>query len=165
MADFVTFKGRKYRLCLPGPYYRAEGWGKGASSLHRAKWEHYRGAIPPGCHVHHKDGDGANNLLSNLELVDGREHNRQHSSKMHELGILKPPGDLARERAAEWHASPEGLAWHSENGKRAWDNRVWHQLKCQQCGRGYTSPYPNKSKFCHLNCRQAALRRRRKALT
>jgi len=160
MPTFVTFKGRKYRL--HGRYYRAENWGKGAPSLHRAKWEHYRGPIPPGCHIHHKDGDGTNNLLSNLELVDGREHNRQHTTAMHAKGMLKPPSDRARELAAEWHASAEGLAWHSESGKRSWDNRVWHTLKCQQCGRDYTSPYPNKSKFCHLNCRATALRRRRK---
>ena len=30
-------------------------------------------------HVHHKDGNRNNNRLSNLELLDGVEHNRRHA--------------------------------------------------------------------------------------
>jgi hypothetical protein len=156
---FVMFKGRKYRLS--GRYYRAENWGEGASSLHRAKWEHYRGAIPDGFDVHHKDGDGANNLLSNLELFERSAHQRMHTKERIARGELSPPGELARERAAEWHASPEGLAWHSENGKQSWEAREWHGCVCQECGREFNSPYPTRAKFCHLNCKMQALRRRR----
>jgi hypothetical protein len=158
MAKFIAFQGRKYRLS--GRYYRAENWGKGISNLHRARWEHYRGPIPEGFDVHHKDGDGTNNKLANLELVERREHARQHTLARIARGELKPPSDLARARAAAWHASPEGLAWHSINGKRAWKNRVWHPLECQECGKAFKSPYPNKTKFCHLNCKMAAFRRR-----
>jgi hypothetical protein len=160
MGKFITFQGRRYRLCLPGPYYRAENWGKGTSNLHRARWEYYRGPIPEGFDVHHKDGDGTNNRLANLELVGHGEHARQHTQERIARGELKPPSALARERAAAWHASPDGLAWHTENGKRSWNNRVWHPLECQECGRAFKSPYPNKTKFCHLNCKMAAFRRR-----
>jgi hypothetical protein len=161
MATFVTFQGRKYRLS--GRYYRAESWGRGGpSNLHRARWEYYRGPIPAGFDVHHKDGDGTNNRIANLELVESREHARQHILERIARGELKPPGELARARAAEWHASPEGRAWHAANGKRSWKDRVWHTLACQVCGREFKSPYPNKTKFCHLNCRQTALRRRRR---
>lgn len=160
MAKFVVFKGRKYRLS--GRYYKAEDWGSGPSSLHRARWEYYRGAIPEGFDVHHEDGDGTNNKLANLTLVERREHARQHTLERIARGELKPPSALARARAAEWHASPEGLAWHSENGKRAWLNRVWHKLECQECGHEFTSPYPNKARFCHLNCKMAAFRRRKR---
>lgn len=161
MAEFKVFKGRKYRLCWPGPYYRAEGWGKGISNLHRARWEYYRGPIPEGFDVHHKDGNGTNNKMSNLELVERSEHIRQHTLERIARGELKPPNAEALRRAAAWHASPEGRAWHVKNGKRAWVGRVWHRLMCQECGQEYKSPYPNKSKFCHLNCKMVALRRRR----
>jgi hypothetical protein len=160
MAKFKVFNGRKYRLT--GRYYRAENWGTGPCNLHRARWEYYRGPIPAGFAVHHKDGDGTNNKLSNLELIERREHSRQHTLARIARGELKPPTALAHKRAAEWHASEEGLAWHSKNGKQAWKNRVWHKLECQECGRPYSSPYPNKSKFCHPNCKMAALRRRRR---
>jgi hypothetical protein len=159
MAKFKIFLGRKYRLS--GRYYRAENWGKGACNLHRARWEHYRGPIPEGFDVHHKDGDGTNNKMSNLELVERGEHVRQHTLERIARGELKPPSAEALRLAAEWHASPEGRAWHVENGKRGWVNKVWHRVECQECGREYRSPYPSRSKFCHLNCKMVALRRRR----
>jgi hypothetical protein len=159
MAIFKVFNGRKYRLS--SGYYKAENWGSGPSSLHRAKWEHYRGPIPDGFDVHHKNGDRADNKMVNLELIERIEHMRQHVLERQARGEFRIPGALAHERAAEWHASPAGLAWHSKNGKRAWDNRVWHRLECQECGREYRSPYPTRSKFCHLNCKMTDLRRRR----
>jgi len=159
MTDVIEFNGRKYKLW--GRYYYSHNWGKGGpSNLHRAIWEHHHGAIPDGFNVHHIDGDGTNNELTNLVLVEHRAHARQHTVERIERGELMPPSDLARERAAEWHASAEGLAWHKENGKRAWKKRIWHPLECQECGRAFKSPYPNKTKFCHPNCRQAARRRR-----
>lgn len=159
VASFITFKGRKYRLS--GRYYKAENWGKGPSSLHRAKWEFYRGPIPENFDIHHVDGNGANNSMANLEMVERGEHRRAHTLELVRIGKLQPPSDLALQRAAIWHASKEGLAWHSRNGKKVWKDREWHLLKCQECGRDYRSPYKNKSKFCHLNCKMAALRRRR----
>jgi hypothetical protein len=159
MAKFKVFQGRKYRLAAG--YYKAENWGSGPSSLHRARWEFYRGAIPEGFDIHHKDGDRANNRLSNLELVHNLEHKRRHMLERAAQGKIPPPGALAHERAAEWHASLEGLKWHSKHGKRSWATRVWHLLECQECGRPYRSPFANRSKFCHLNCKITALRRRR----
>lgn len=161
MQKFKLFNGRKYRLT--GRYYRAENWGKGPSTLHRARWEYYRGPIPEGFDIHHKDGDGTNNKLTNLELVERSEHVRQHTLERIARGELKPPSRAALAKAAEWHRSKEGLAWHSENSKKAWKRRVWHLLECQECGRPYRSPYPSRSKFCHLNCKMMAFRRRHRS--
>lgn len=44
---------------------------------HRAVWEEVNGKIPAGCHIHHIDGNKSNNCLSNLQMMEGREHNRQ----------------------------------------------------------------------------------------
>jgi len=158
---FVIFKGHKYRLCLPGPYYRAENWGHGETTLQRAKWKHHRGEIPDGFDVHHKNGDKTDNRMSNLELFERAAHQRMHTQQRLARGELSPPNALALQRAAEWHASSEGLAWHVENGKRVWETREWHACECQECGRAFNSPYPSRAKFCHLNCKMAALRRRR----
>lgn len=53
---------------------------RGRSHLeHRWLWEQENGPIPEGFQIHHKDGDGFNNDLSNLELVSTREHGEIHS--------------------------------------------------------------------------------------
>ena len=49
--------------------------------VHRSVWEQHSGWIPPGYHIHHKDGNKLNNRLSNLELLFGLEHLRWHAVK------------------------------------------------------------------------------------
>lgn len=73
---------------------------------------------------------------------------------------LQPSLEKAREAAKEWHASEEGRAWHAAHGKLTWENRVLHTCQCQECGRDFETPFPTRAKFCHLNCRQTAVRRR-----
>lgn len=156
----IVFQGLKYTLS--GSYYRRNKWGsKGPSSLHRAIWEQANGPIPHGYEVHHKDGDTFNNELSNLECISAREHQREHMLERHARGEMGPPGPLARERAAEWHRSEAGAEWHSQNSKKIWAEKVWHDCKCQVCGVPFKSAFPTRAKFCHQNCRAAALRERR----
>lgn len=58
-----------YRMIGVKRFYEAE---------HRIVWKRHNGPIPKGMHVHHKDGDRLNNVIENLELVDGTEHTRMH---------------------------------------------------------------------------------------
>lgn len=44
--------------------------------IHRVVYEAFKGAIPNGFQVHHKDGNKRNNCLSNLEAVSIRQHNK-----------------------------------------------------------------------------------------
>jgi hypothetical protein len=64
-------------------------------------------------------------------------------------------------KAAEWHASEEGTKFHSELGKNSWDERRAVSVPCQFCGNLFETPFPNRAKFCHSNCKQSALRLRR----
>ena len=41
---------------------------------YRTIWEKHNGAIPPGYHIHHIDGDSWNNDISNLQCVSPYEH-------------------------------------------------------------------------------------------
>ena len=157
---FITFKGRKYRLS--GSYYRRHEWSKpGPSNLHRAIWEDAYGPIPEGYEIHHVDGDVFNNRVTNLQCVHAVEHQREHALERHAAGLMAPPTDECRARAAEWHKSEDGRAWHREHAKQSWVDREWSARCCNECGREYRTAWPTRSKFCHLNCKMAALRRRR----
>jgi hypothetical protein len=156
----IEFNGNKFRL--HGKYYRKNCWSKkGSSNLHRAIWEYHNGIIPLGFDIHHIDGDSFNNDITNLECVNRKIHRSQHAKENIKLGILKPPSKQALKKAAEWHASEEGIKWHQINGKAAWENREWHECSCHECNKNFMSPYPNRAKFCHQNCKAMALRRRR----
>ena len=156
----VVFKGQKYRLS--GNYYRRNVWGsKGPSNLHRAVWEDANGPITKGYEIHHIDGNHFNNDLANLEIMPASDHQRMHALARVASGELKPPGKLARKRAAVWHASDDGRQWHSKHGRATWTNRKWTECACVMCGQRFMSPYPTRSMYCHKNCKQDALRLRR----
>ena len=157
--DRIVFKGRKYRLS--GNYYRRNHWGSdGPSNLHRAIWEDAHGPIPEGHHIHHADGDTFNNELANLRCVEMSEHLREHSTELQQSGVLKPPSELALRKAAEWHASSEGLDWHRSHGKNTWVGRKRFPIICKQCGKEHLTPYPARTVFCSRGCKDAARKRR-----
>lgn len=65
-----------------------------------------------------------------------------------------------RELAAEWHRSEEGRAWHREHGKKCWENKPLFPVLCGYCGREFFTPFPDRAKFCHANCKMRARYRR-----
>lgn len=58
-------------LCRPLP---DKGFKAKSYYVHRLVWEAFRGPIPDGKEIHHKDGNRRNNSLSNLQLVTKKEH-------------------------------------------------------------------------------------------
>lgn len=48
------------------------------SKEHRVIWERYRGKIPEGWHVHHRNGVKTDNRIGNLQLVTPAEHAALH---------------------------------------------------------------------------------------
>lgn len=90
------------------------------SFLHRDVWRGVHGTIPKGYHVHHKDGNPANNSIENLECISSHVHFQMHKE---ERSIrAKTPKHLEllnsiRHMTVDWHRSEEGRAWHRENAK------------------------------------------------
>jgi len=152
------FNGHNYYLC--GRYFSRPTY-PGREYLHRMVWIHHNGEIPEKMDVHHLDGNASNNSYENLALM--------HESEHHSLHMMTPKRkEQAREAvkkailaAPEWHASPEGLVWHKEHGKRTWDNAEYRTLICAECGKEYqTRARETKSKFCGLNCKMKQFRER-----
>lgn len=156
------FAGQRFYLC--GRYFQRRG-----VRLHREVWSKANGPVPRGFAVHHADGNRSNNALANLTLMSKSAHQSLHSRE-------KPPEDTKKwvramhEGARKWHKSPEGLAWHAQQGKivsaaMAVLHRKTESKRCENCGQKYavSEVMYARSKFCGLNCKMAALRRRRRA--
>ncbi|WP_416072178.1 HNH endonuclease signature motif containing protein [Streptomyces sp. ME18-1-4] len=161
-ADCVTFNGVTFRR-----YPDSENWPdrsyytpgiadrqRGVGRLHQEVWKAAHGPIPEGYHIHHKDEDPLNNSLANLACISAAEHHAEHATPGVFPTWLEAAHPLALERAAEWHRSEEGRAWHQEHGKRVWEGREFSSFTCEQCGGEYKSRAAHGgNRFCSNNCK------------
>jgi hypothetical protein len=163
----TEFEGRNYyRDPRTGYYYHTITATAKKTILHRDVYTSAHGPVPKEFDIHHIDFNKENNAPDNLVAMSRSDHRKLHANHKDERWIgseankvqLRAAGELAK----AWHSSPEGLEWHSANGKKAWDNRIAVAAICQQCDKPYKTYYPSRSKFCHNNCKAAALRARRK---
>src|SRR5712664_1987933 len=46
--------------------------------VHRIVWRRERGSIPPGHHIHHRNGIKTDNRIENLECLSESEHHKLH---------------------------------------------------------------------------------------
>lgn len=150
------FNGESYYLC--GMYFQRKG-----KRLHRTVWEYHNGKIPHGYHVHHKDGNRANNNIDNLALMRGTDHLSGHMSQDDRKEKSRKSIRKAMEKAPEWHRSAEGRKWHSEHAKDCWKHAKPHEEICAWCGCVFDSRAGKRSgdRFCCNNHKAAALRWRR----
>jgi len=150
------FDGGLYRIWPSDRYY-----SRGGKKLHREVWRVAFGPIPDNCHIHHKDENTANNLLSNLECVPKLEHNRYSRSRREDCTFTV----LARKRAAEWHKSEVGRLWHSRHAQRQKGWTKWKRVSkpCLECGEEYMALVRENcvvQKFCSLVCKSRNRRKR-----
>lgn len=161
--DEITqyFDGGLYRLWASENYL-----SRGGRRLHRDAWVAAFGPIPGGCHIHHKDGNVLNNRLENLECMPAGEHLSISRSQRE-----KPEGgwfsDDARQKAADWHASPEGRLWHKRQAQRSksWTKWKREEKPCEHCGKLHMALVRkggNSGKYCSQSCKVAAYRERGK---
>lgn len=73
---FIEFEGARYTLRNTGYYAKTDG---NRTLLHRDMWKFFKGEIPTGFDVHHKDEDKTNNEISNFECLPKPEHTKLHS--------------------------------------------------------------------------------------
>lgn len=144
------------------------------SFLHRDVWRATYGEIPKGFHVHHKDGDPANNDISNLECIAGRDHfalHRESCSKRSKTPEHLAHLDAIRHKTVDWHRSDEGRAWHKENAKLSLAKaRLVPRFSkapeiirnCEHCKKEFTTKNTRKI-ICSVSCESKRKRAKKKA--
>lgn len=162
VLDALTqyFDGGLYRLWPSDRYF-----SRGGKKLHRDVWTMAFGPIPPGCHIHHKDGVHAHHALDNLECLPAGEH---LSLSWREHGAHRSVHFTAhaRDRAAEWHRSDEGRLWHRRNAERSkgWTKWKREDRACEQCGITFNAlvrKSGNTQRFCTTVCKVNSYRARK----
>lgn len=157
-GKYAYFNGLKFTRDDKTGYYLNSTIRK---RLHRYVWEYFKGDIPTGHHVHHKDGDKSNNHIENLVLVKHSKHVRLH-------GILNSIDDEwiewarnnlhvnARPAASEWHGSEEGKEWHREHYQKMKHKLHAKEIKiCDYCGKEYEGFARKTDRFCSNKCKSA----------
>lgn len=164
-VEAVIFNGIEYRRYPNSEresdrrYYRAGSSDiqRGYGYLHRDKWQHYNGDIPDGYHIHHKDGNPANNALDNLECLSVKDHMAQHPIPEERREANQKHMAAIQPLATEWHRSSTGREWHREHGRQVWRKRTAQKRVCEYCGKEYeTKARHGHERFCSNNCKSYA---------
>lgn len=166
MRDDITFKGVTYTRWPNHPERskRCYYWpprGSNRDALHREIWKDAHGPIPDGHVIHHIDHDPLNNDVANLACMAHGDHTRHHRTD-EDAERDRAHLDRHRDRAAEWHRSPEGRDWHSRNARASAERRRVER-HCEVCGKAYQTSHPERSKYCSVACQQRDRRRTGKA--
>jgi hypothetical protein len=145
---YIEYRGLKFCRDDRTGYYLNSTIRK---RLHRYVWECEIGPIPKGCHIHHIDGDKANNAVSNLAILTGTGHQRLHGQEPARKAASRKNIMRAISAAPAWHRSEEGKRWHSEH--MAGFKQPKTQKICDQCGKTYAGT--KRQRFCSNACKSA----------
>lgn len=159
-GDLACFDGLSFRRDKRTGYYLN---AKTHKRLHVYVWEYYNGKVPKGCHIHHVDFDKRNNEISNLKLIEKKEHAKLHGNSWDDerlLKQLKVLDEKARPKALEWHGSENGRNWHKKHYEQM--KAKLHEEKeftCLNCGCKFISVNHGVNKFCSNKCKSAYRRK------
>lgn len=117
--------------------------------LHRYVWKHEVGNIPKGFHVHHINGDKADNRIENLAIMNQSGHSRLHGAEIKRKEKMRENIKKAVMFAAAWHGSEEGKAWHSQHAKGMKMPRT--EKKCEVCCNLFMGT--KNQRFCSGACK------------
>lgn len=160
--EHQEFNGINFYQTNPNDYFR-HVVGNTSILMHRYVWEYYNCPIPKGYHIHHRDGNKANNDISNLELIKGTEHVKLHGRLLTDeerewrrQNVVKN----AVPKAVEWHKSETGSEWHKEHIRAQREKGLFKKsLVCDNCGLQYVGEPKKPHNFCSNACKSAFRRK------
>lgn len=161
-SNLAIFNNYKFRKDNKTGYWLCSTLHK---RLHIYVYEYYKGKIPKGYEVHHKDHNKDNNNIDNLCLLSKKEHSNLHSKELTE-DLRKYYRDNmlnnAIPKAIEWHKSEEGKKWHKQHYLQMKDKlKKVSKYVCINCGAEFES-INKKSKFCSNKCKSSYRRKNNK---
>lgn len=125
--ETIIYNGQKYNRYPESPrrhlrvyYWKHDKNKEPPVALHRQVWMDHYGEIPPGHHIHHKDGDTENNSIENLECVSPKDHAKKHPMSEEERQRARERG-IRDNKLAKWQKENPELAkkLHEENGRKS----------------------------------------------
>lgn len=152
------------------------GGEKGSVIQHRLVWEIYRGPIPRGHVIHHKNGIRTDNRIENLECLSISAHSRLHVEHDRERGIpskcVNCGKDFVSFRGKKYctricMANASGKKWIAKNPER-WKayQKLWQEAnpdKLRAADKKYKEA--NREKLRARYRAYDATRREEKAIT
>lgn len=151
------FMGRRFYMRPGVGYYRCDP-KYGGEYMHRVVWRHFNGPIGPDDHVHHIDGNPANNAIENLEVMHSSDHARHHF--IHDgphATACQAWLDTIRPKAAEARRHPAVRAKLSEAAKKGAAERGDRTVTCVHCGVEFTCKAGYRRRmFCSRKCNHYA---------
>ncbi len=128
--------------------------------LHEEIWKEANGPVPAGCEIHHADFDPLNNDVDNLVCLTVHKHKEAHAERgraRSQSAEAQAHLERIRPLAAEWHRSPEGIAWHREHAAaQGFGQAEFRDGICDNCRRPYRTSKPGgNDRFCSNACKSA----------
>lgn len=122
---------------------------------HRWVWTCSHGAIPKGHHIHHIDGNKSNNCISNLEILQSREHLSRHMTPERREAAAMWASKI-RPLTKEWHRSLEGKEWHRMHAYRSLPTVIGkiYPMSCQNCSKHFNGKKKGQT-FCSNACKSS----------
>ena len=118
------------------------------TTIHRVIWAYFFGEIPEGCHIHHIDGNPANNCIDNLQLLTREKHMHTHS--FHEKTttyVCEYCGKTYTSKVSGRHRFCSDKCQSAYYYRHYTEERV-----CPFCGKTFVAHKWHKVKYCSSIC-------------
>jgi endogenous inhibitor of DNA gyrase (YacG/DUF329 family) len=148
------FNGRVYCRNKGGHYIKG-------NSIHQAVYHYYCGEIPAGYVVHHKDGNKANNDVSNLQMLSRDEHSKIHYPEGTPV-VNCPQRNLICPVCGKTFETVSPVKVFCSHKCMMINYEQNHKtIKiCEFCGKEFAAHYPHlNARFCSNECAQQARRK------